>query len=99
MENVNKIVKSLVESGLIIKVISETIKNQAKEQKGGFPRMLLGVLAASLLGSALGQGVIRASKGVIPPHPLTNLEMQNYYQNGPKFNVHYSRSHLFKMNE
>ena len=99
MENINKIVKSLVESGLIIKVISETIKNQAKEQKGGFPRMLLGVLAASLLGSALGQGVIRAGKGVIPPHPLTNLEMQTYYQNGPKFNVHYSRNHLFKMNE
>ena len=31
-----KIVKLLEESGLLTKVINETIKNEAKEQKGGF---------------------------------------------------------------
>ena len=36
MEDIKKIVKSLEESGLLIKGISETIKNEAKEQKGGF---------------------------------------------------------------
>ena len=37
-----KTVKSLEDSGLLIKGVSETIKNDAKEQKGGFLSMLLG---------------------------------------------------------
>ena len=62
-----KIVKSLKESGLLIKGVSETIKNEAKEQKGGFLGMLLGTLGTNLLGSMLaGKGVIRTGKGVIP---------------------------------
>ena len=61
-----KIVKQLEESGLLIKGISETIKNQAKEQKSGFLSMLLGTLAGRMLGTALtGRGVIRAGKGRI----------------------------------
>ena len=66
MEDIMKIVKSLEESGLLIKGISETSKNERKEQKGEFLPMLLGTLAASMLGSALtGKGVIRASEGTI----------------------------------
>ena len=54
---------SLEESGLLIKGVRETIKNEAKEQKGGFPRMLLGTLGASLLGNLLtGKGTIRAGQ-------------------------------------
>ena len=49
IENVIKIVKSLEESGLLIKGVSETIKNKVKEQKGGFIGILLGILAASSL--------------------------------------------------
>ena len=61
-----KIVKSLYEPGLLIKGISETIKNEAKQKKGVFPSLLLGTLTASILGNALsGRGVIRASEGVI----------------------------------
>ena len=30
----------------------------------------------------------------MPPHPLTNFEIQNYYQNKPKFNVVYSGDNL-----
>ena len=41
-----KIVKSLEESGLLIKSVSKTIKNEAKEQKGEFRSMLLGTLGA-----------------------------------------------------
>ena len=56
---------SLEESGLLIKGVRETIKNEAKEQKGGFPRMLLGTLGASLLGNLLtGKGTIRAGQDV-----------------------------------
>ena len=47
--NILKIIKSLEESGLLIKGVSETIKNEAKEQKGGFLSMFLGTLVASLL--------------------------------------------------
>ena len=34
--NIIKIIKFLTDSGLSIKVVIETIKNEAKEQKGGF---------------------------------------------------------------
>ena len=62
-EDMVKIVKSFEESGLLIKGITETIKNKAREQKGGFPSMLLGTLAASILGNALvGKVVIRAGQ-------------------------------------
>ena len=50
MEDIMKIVKLLQESELLIKWISETIKNETKEQKGGFLAMLLGTLTASILG-------------------------------------------------
>ena len=36
MDDIMKIVKSLEELGLLIQGTSETIKNEAKEQKGGF---------------------------------------------------------------
>ena len=40
--------KSLEESALLIKDISVIIKNEAKEQKGGFLSMLLAALGAGL---------------------------------------------------
>ena len=46
-----KIIKSLEESGLLIKVASKITENKAKEQKCGFLSMLLGILGASLLGN------------------------------------------------
>ena len=62
--DVIKIVKSLEDSGLLIKGVSETIKNEAREQKGGFIGMLLDILGASLLGTLLtGKGVIATSQG------------------------------------
>ena len=51
MNDIMKIIKSLEESGLLIKGVSETIKNEVKEQNGGFLGMLLGTLGASLLGN------------------------------------------------
>ena len=49
--DIMKKVKSLADAGLLMKSLNETIKNKAKEQKGGFPSMLLGTLGASLLGN------------------------------------------------
>ena len=53
MENIIKIVKSLEDSGLLLRGVSETIQNEAKKQVGGFLSMLLGTLGASLLGNIL----------------------------------------------
>ena len=61
-----KIIKSLEDSGVLLKGASETIQHEAKEQRGGFLNMLLGTLGASLLGDILsGKGVIRAGEGTI----------------------------------
>ena len=58
-----KIGKSLEESGLLIKGISEIIKDDEKEQKERFLLMLLATLDASILANALaGWGAIRASQ-------------------------------------
>ena len=70
MDGILKIVKSLENSGVLLKGVSETIQNEAKEQRGGFLSMLLGTLGASLLGDILpkglsGKGVIRAGEGTI----------------------------------
>ena len=35
----------------------------------------------------------------MPPHPVTNFEIQKYYQNEPKFNGVYSRNNLPKIND
>ena len=63
MEDILKIVRSLENSGLLLERVSETIKNKAKKQKGGFLSALLGTLRASLFGNMLaGKVVVRAGK-------------------------------------
>ena len=63
MEDITKIVKSLEDSGLLLKGVTETVQNEVKEQTGGFASMLLGTLDASLLGNLLtGKGKYRAGK-------------------------------------
>ena len=70
--------------------------------------MLLGTLGANLSGNMLpdkwinraGEGITRTGyvfqflKKLIPPHLLTNSEMQKYHQNEPRFNGVYSRDNL-----
>ena len=48
MNDIMKVFESHKESGLLIKGVSKTIKNEAKEQTEGILRMLLGTLRASL---------------------------------------------------
>ena len=64
INDIIKIVKSLEDSGLLLKGVTETVQNEVKEQKGGFLSMLLGTLDASLLGNLLtGKGAIATSQG------------------------------------
>ena len=78
IEDLIKIVKSLEDSGLLLKRVTKSVQNEVKEQKGGFLSMLLGTLGASLLGYLLagkginkkvkvtnraGEGIVRAGEG------------------------------------
>ena len=66
MEDNIKIVKSLEDSGLLLKRVTETVWNEVKEQKGGFLSMLWNKLGASLLGSILsGRDMNRTAEGAI----------------------------------
>ena len=66
MKGFMEIVKHFEESGLLNKVVSKTIQNEAKEEKVGFIDMLLGTEGASLLGKMLeGKGVIKAGEGTL----------------------------------
>ena len=66
MNDIIKIVKSLEDSGLLLKGVTETVQNEVKEQKGGFLSMLLGTLGVSLLGNLLtGRGINRAGEGIV----------------------------------
>ena len=59
-----KIVKSLEDSGLLLKGVTKSVQNQVKVQKGGFLSMLPSTLGASLLGNLLTEkGIHRAGKG------------------------------------
>ena len=63
-EDIIKMVKSLEDSGSLLKGVTETVQNEVKEQKGEFLSMLLDTLGASLLGYILtGWGINRAGKG------------------------------------
>ena len=66
MKDIIKIVKSLEDSSLLPEGVSETIQNEAEEQRGRFLIMLLGTLGISLLGNTLtGKGINRAGEEVI----------------------------------
>ena len=62
MDDILKLVKSLEDSNVLLKGVSETIQHEAKEQRGGFLSMLFGTLGASLLGDILSKGL--SGKGV-----------------------------------
>ena len=64
MNDIMKTIQDLEDSNILGKGITETIKNETKEQKGGFLSMLLGTLGASLLGNMLARkGIVKAGYG------------------------------------
>ena len=66
MNDIMKIVQVLKDSNILLKGVTKTIKNETKEQKGGFLSMLLGTLGGSLLGNLLsGKRTARAGEGIV----------------------------------
>ena len=105
MNDMMKIVQALKNLNILLKGISETIKNETIEQNGGFLSMLLGTL-----GKRKGKGTVRAGerivrvgygssikKALIPPYPLTNFEIKENYENEHGLNVVQSRDNLPKI--
>ena len=65
IEDLIKIVKSLEDSGLLLKGVIEWVINEVREQKGGVLSMLLGTLGGSLLGNLLaGKGINKKGNGI-----------------------------------
>ena len=109
INDMTKIVKALEDSDILVKGATNTLQNDVK--KGGALTILpplLGSLGVSFLsGSEMyrageGKGLFRAGQGILkkalmPPHPLTNFEIINYYKNEPRFNGVYSRNTLPKL--
>ena len=106
-----KIVKTLEDSDVLVKGITETLKNDIKK-RGALPLipMLLGTLGASLL---TGRGLFTAGKGMYSTgnqeqgikkkksltlfHPLTNFEITEYFIDEPRFNGVHSKNNLPKL--
>ena len=77
MNDIMKIIQALEYSDILLKGVTKTIKNETKEQKGGFLSMLIGTLGANLIGNLLtrkeilragsgnkkGKGILRAGSG------------------------------------
>ena len=86
IEGIIKIVKSLEDSGLLLKGVTGIAHNEVKEQKGGFLSMLLGLLGASLLGNLqTGRGINRAGKGHVVNRAGEGIVRAGYGKNKMDF--------------
>ena len=94
MEDIIKIIKAVENSGILLKGISKTIKNETKEQRGGFLSMLLGTLGASLVGNLLtdGKGIMRAGDGIV------RASAGSRSKKNPKFTVTFSSINKYRNN-
>ena len=82
MNDIIKIVQALEDCNILLKEVTQTVKNEAKEQKGGFLSMLLGTLGASLLGNVLtGKGVVRGGYGNNKGNGVVNPGYGNQLKN------------------
>ena len=104
MNDLMTLVQPFEHSNILLKGVTKTIKNETKDQKGEFLSILLDTLGESLLKrNKKGKEIVRVGYGnkivnifSMPPHPLTNVEIQNFYQNEPRFNGIFSRDNLPK---
>ena len=78
INGIMKIVKSLEESGLLIKGASQTIKNEAKEEKGRFFSMLLNTLGAIWISGRADRGPINSVPSVRPS--ATGISRERFIQ-------------------
>ena len=92
MKGIMKIIKVLENSGILLKGVSKTIKNETKEQRGRFLSMLLGTLGASLLSHSLTgrKGIMRAGDGIV------RAGAGSRSKKNPKFTVTFSSINKYR---
>ena len=74
-EDLIKIVRFLEDSGFLLNGVTESLKNEVKERRGGFPSMLLGTLGTSLLANLLARkGIHRAGEGIVRAGEGNNMD-------------------------
>ena len=94
---------------ILLKGVTKTIENETKEQKGGFLSVIRNPRWKfirkfidwkrnwkSCFWSSFVLCFAKTIGFLIPPHPLTNFEIQKYYENKSRFNGVYSRNNLPK---
>ena len=99
-----KIVEALEDSNILLKGVTKTIKSETKEQKKRILKHVVGYFRSYSV-----RKFIKRKKNckscfwkqkrtgfLIPSHPLTNFEIQKYYQNKPRFNGFFPRDSLPK---
>ena len=102
MKDIMKIIKAVENSGILLKGVSKTIKNETKEQRGGFLSMLLGTLGASLLGNLLtgGKGIMRAGHGIVRAGEVNVMSRAkgegSRSKKNPKFTVTFSSFNKYR---
>ena len=99
MKDIMKIIKALENSGILLKGVSKTIKNETKEQRCGFLSMLLGTLGASLLGDLLsgGKGIMRAGEGSVASRAKGDgIVRAGSGKKKPKFTVTFSSFNKYR---
>ena len=108
MNDIIKIIKSSEDSGVLIDGVTETVKDEVKNQEGGFLGALLAPLATSLVQPVIssvvkgisGRGVRRAGRGyngynfLVLHHPINNIEITNYFNDESRFDNVFSRNNL-----
>ena len=86
MNDIMKFVQAFEDSNILLKGVNKTIKNETKEQQGGFLSMLLGTLGVSLLGNLLsGKGIVRAGSGNNKGKGIVRAGYGNHSQNKMDF--------------
>ena len=104
MNDIIGIIKALENSGIFLKGVSKAIKGGFLSMLlGTLGASLLGNLLTGGKGiMRAGDGIVRAGSGskknnlnsLLPFHPLTNIEISEYYANETRFNGVYSRNNL-----
>ena len=112
MHDVNKIIKSLENSGVLLDGVTKTVKHKIKKQESGFLGALLAPLAASLVQPVISSVVkgmwkrslksksrIHEKIFLVLLHPLNNIEITNCFNYEPRFNDVFSKNNLARLKD
>ena len=96
VHDIMKIVQALEHSNILLKGVTKTIKNEAKEQKRRIFKPVIRYFRSKFVRKHVSRKMNCKSwlwkrmEFLMPPHPFKNFEIQKYYENEPRFSGVYS---------